>query len=386
MAQNKRLNKDDIQEDKFIEFVLECYTFLKDNVKIISIVLAIVVIGTVVFLGFRQNRETRYADASAKFTEAITTYKEAETDYLDTSTPDESENNNDDEESEEKATFQDAGEQLKLVFEKFPNTIFADKARFNYAKTLYFQGKYPEARAQFKKVVETHKPENGNFALYAQKAIGNCYEQEGDYENAIAAYEKRAFPPTSQLAPEIRYFAITNAKFNQALCYEKLNALEDAKVLYKEIIDEFQETLKVGLQQKSDDLIKTAKEVIELIELIEEPLELTEATQLESDKLSYEALVAYTDAIRSYKVTKDIGGGLTSNLRKRIRSFDDLVTPIIKNVKSARNAEKVGNQSGALNFYRRILQFEDYGLSLDLYNRALLNYDRLTINENKDTK
>ena len=61
--------------------------------------------------------------------------------------------------------------------------------------------------------------------MYAQKAIGNTYEQEGDYEKAIAAYQARAFPPTPQLAPEIRKFVLMEAKFNQALAYEKSERL-----------------------------------------------------------------------------------------------------------------------------------------------------------------
>ena len=383
MAQNKRLSKEEIQEDKFIDFVLECYTFLKDNVKIISIVLVIAIVGIAGFLGYRQNKQTKYAEASANFNDAITTYKEAETNFLDTSTPTESESDTDDEATEDKVTFQDAEEKLKLVFEKFPNTIFADKARFNYAKTLYYQGKYSEARAQFQEVVDTHKPENQNFALHAQKAIGNCYEQEGDYAKAITAYEERSFPNTPQLAPAIRKFAITNAKFNQALCYEKLNELEDAKTSYQDIINEFENTLKTALLEKSSELLKDAKETAALIE---ELPDVSKATELESNELYYEALVAYTDAIRSYKVTKDISGGLESEVREKIRSFEDLVVPFIKRVQSARKTEKSGNQSNALNTYNQIIDFKAYGLNLELYKKAQLNYDRLTIIGKRDVK
>ncbi len=375
MAQNK-LTKEEIKEDKFINFVLQCYTFLKDNVRTISIALAVVIVGVVAYIVYTHNQETKHAEAAASFIDAVEVYKEAESNFLDVSSPSESEEDTEDEASTEKATFQDAEEKFKLIFEKYQNTALADKARYDYAKTLYYQAKYPEARAQFEQVIKTHKPENQIYALYAQKAVGNCYEQEGDYKNAISAYDARAFPSTPQLATEIRQFVITNAKFNQALCHEKLNATEDAKASYKEITDEFRRTLEIGIQQKSDELIKEAKEVLTVIT---EQVDTTKASQLESEELYFEAFVAYTDAIRTYKVKKDTGGGLLTDVRKRIRNFEDIATTVIGEIKDARNHEKSGRQSSALSSYDQVVDFDKLGLSDDLYKRALLNYDRLTI-------
>ena len=375
MAQN-RLTKEEIKEDKFVDFVLQCYKFLKDNVRTISIALAVVIVGVVAYIVYTHNQETKHAEAAANFNNAVEVYKEAERNFLDVSSPSESEEDTEDEASTEKATFQDAEEKFKLIFEKYQDTALADKARYDYAKTLYYQAKYPEARAQFEQVIKTHKPENQIYALYAQKAVGNCYEQEGDYKNAISAYDARAFPSTPQLAPEIRQFAITNAKFNQALCHEKLNATEDAKASYKEIIDEFQRTLEIGIQQKSVELIKEAKEVLTVIA---EQVDTTKASQLESEELYFEAFVAYTDAIRTYKVKKDTGGGLLTDVRKRIRNFEDIATTVIGEIKGARNFEKTGKQSSALSNYDQVVDFDKLGLSDDLYKRALLNYDCLTI-------
>ncbi len=379
MAQNTRLTKEEIQEDKFIDLVLQCYAFLKNNVITISITLAIMIVGVVGYLVYTQNQERIYAEAAANFTEATETYKEAETNFLDVSAPNENEDGSEEEVKPEKATFQNAEGKLQSVFEKYPNTHLADKARYNFAKSLYYQGKYPEARSQFEKVVETHQPENQIYALYAQKAVGNCYEQEGNYAEAISAYEARAFPTTPQLAPEIRQFVLTSAKFHQALCHEKLNAIEGAQASYKEIIDEFQNTINAGIEQKSSDLIKEAKE---LLTSIEEPLDLTKAESKETEELYFESLVTYTDVIRTYKVKKDVSGGLLSDVRKRIRRFEEAATTVINNVQLARKFEKSGNQSGALDSYKRVVAFDVYGLNSKLYEKAVLNYDRLAIAEN----
>ena len=374
MSQKRRIMNEEIkQEDKFIDLVLGCYSFIKDNAKIITIVTAIAIVAAVGYIVYDQNQQNTYAKASAHFSEAITTYKDAEKDFLDTSAPtDETEN----EEETEKTTFPEAENKLKEFFQKYPNTIFADKARYQYAKSLYYQEKYPEARNEFQVVVDNHKSENELIALYAQKAIGNCYEQEGNYANAISAYESNAFPATSNLSPQIRQYVLTGAKFNQALCYEKLNEIEDAKVAYQDIIDEFEKTIQTGLEQRSHDLLNHAKEVIAIIE---DDLDLTQATKLETEELFFDALVAYTDTIRNYKVSKDISHGLPKDIRKRIKIYEDLATSFIKNVQLAIEADKIGSRSSALNSYNRITNLTDLGLNRTFYERALLNYDRLNL-------
>ena len=382
MSQNKRLTKEEIQEDKFINLVLASYAFLKDNLRTIIITLAIAFIGVVTYLTYTQNQENKYIQASANFTKATETYKEAETNFFDVSSPDETEDDTTEKASEEKTSFQDAEAELRDVFDKYANTKFANKARFNYAKSLYFQGKYPDARAQFEKVVESSKPDNQIYVLYAHKAIGNCYEQEGDYAKAITTYDAKAFPDTLQIAPEIRRYVLTNAKYNQALCHEKLNAVEDAQATYKEIIDEFMSTVNQGIEQRSIELINDAKEVILMVE---EPIDVTKAEHSETEALYFEALMEYTDAIRTYKVKKDIEGGLSSEIRKRIRSFEDVSTEMIGNVLSARKSEKSGFQSTTLNSYNNVVGFEKIGLNRELYELAVLNYDRLAISGTEES-
>ena len=382
MSQNKRLTKEEIQEDKFINLVLHSYAFLKDNLRTIIITLAIAIIGVAVYLTYTQNQENKYVDASVNFSKASEIYKEAETNFFDVSSPTEDQDDTEEEPSEEKTSFQDAEETLQSVFDKYGNTTFADKARFNYAKSLYFQDKYSEARLQFEKVIESIKPENQIYALYAHKAEGNCYEQEGGYARAITTYDAKAFPDTPQLAPEIRQYVISNAKYNQALCHEKLNALDDAKATYKEIIDEFKTRVNHGIDERSIELITDAKAVILMIE---EPLDLTKAEHSETEEHYFEALIAYTDAIRTYKVNKDIEGGLSSEVRKRIRSYEDVATEVISNVLTARQSERSGFQSTTLGSFDQVVDFDKIGLSRELYELAVLNFDRLALTDTEES-
>ncbi len=363
MARDQRLTKEEIQEDKFIEGLLKTYQFLKENLRTIVIVVGIVVIAVAGYAAYYQNQETRRAEATIALREATETYRTAEESLFDTEKLAESE-----------ASLATAQTQLQQIFEKYPNTDFADKSRYQYASSLYYQGQYADARSQFQQLIENHQPENQMYSLYAQKAIGNTYEQEGNYEEAIAAYQAKAFPPTPALSPEIRNFVIAEAKFNQAIVYEKSGDADAARAAYKEIVDEFRTSLEAGLVQKSLEAIEEAKVVIAAIG---ETLDLSNAEKLENEKRYYDAYVAYSDAIRAYKVNKDIQGGLSSELRKQIGSFEKEAMTIINNVQNARRDDKAGRESSALYSYDLVVELEKLGLSRRLYENALLHYKRL---------
>lgn len=363
MAQNQRLTKEELKEDKFIEGVLKVYTFLRENLRTIVISVGVILVAVAGYAAYYQNQESRRVEGAVALREATEAYQTAEASLFDAEKLAESEE-----------SLKTAEPQLREVFEEYPNTTFSDKARYQYAKILYYQGNYPEARAQFQHIIDQHQPENQIYGLYAQKAIGNTYEQEGNYTQAIAAYQAKAFPPTPQLSPEIRRFVIAGAKFNQALAYEKSRQPDSARAAYKEIIDEFRTTLETGIAEKSRELITEAKVVIAAID---EPLDVSKAQALEAEEHPYEAYVAYTDAIRTYKVNKDIAGGLSSELRKQIGGFEKQAMEVVNNVQNARLADAEGRESSALYSYDLVVEFEKLGLSRRLYENALLHYKRL---------
>ena len=106
-------------------------------------------------------------------------------------------------------------------------------------------------------------------------------------------------------------------------------------------------------------------------------MDVSSAQQLENEKRYYEAYVAYTDAIRSYKVNKDIAGGLSSELRKQIGTFEKQAMEIVTSIQNARRADEEERESSALYSYDLVVEFEKLGLSRRLYENALLHYKRL---------
>ncbi len=361
MARSNRLTKEEIRHDRFVESTLKSYGFIRDNLKTILIIVVVVILGVAGVRAYQNHQQTQHANASAAFNQALKKYKEAEENWLTT----------------EKAD--DAHEQLKTtgsefqeVFQKYPGTLFADKARYNYAKTLFFLEDYQGARTQFQSVVQKHAPETEMIALYAQEAVGNCFEQEGNYKEAIQAYQEESYPLTPQLPMAVREFALANAKYNQALCYEKLGQTNEALSLYEDLVDQFHENLEKAIQEKSLELILDAKK---LIAHIPEPLVMSEAEDLESQGRGYDALISYYDSVRNYKFRRDVEGGLDDTLRKQVRNFEARVGDFIKNLKDARRNESESGISMALFYYGQAVGL-DFAPSRSLYEKALLQRDK----------
>ena len=361
MARSNRLTKEEIKHDQFVESTLKSYGFIRDNLKTIVIIVVVVTLGVAGVRGYQSHQQTQHANASAAFSQAIEKYKEAEESWLSIEKADDA-----------REQFKKAGSEFQEVFQKYPGTYFADKARYNYAKTLFFLEDYQGARTQFQSLVTKHAPESEMIALYAQGAVGNCFEQEGNYNAAIQAYEEESYPLTPQLSTTVREFALANAKYNQALCYEKLSQTTEALSLYEDLVDQFYENLKIAIQEKSLELIVDAKE---LISHIPEPLVVSEAEGLESEGRGYDALISYYNSVRNFKFRRDVEGGLDDTLRKQIRNFDARVSEFIKNLRDARKNESESGISRAL-FYYDLAVGLDFAPSRRLFEKALLQRDK----------
>jgi tetratricopeptide (TPR) repeat protein len=364
MAQSNRPTKEEIKHDQFVETVLRSYDFLKTNLKFIIIVAAIVVLGVGGASVYQNNQQKTRAEAYLAFAEALEKYQEAEDTWLDSEKVETS--------SEQ---FQVGGEQFRTIFQEYSDTPFADKAQYNYGKTLYYQGDYEGAIEQFQSIIENHKPENQILALYAQQAIGKCYEQKGEYNEAIEAYKR-----LPDLPVVIREYALVDSWMSQARCYEKLSRLDDALAIYQDVIDLFHENLNKAIQDKSHDfifgrnLIPSAKS---LIASFTQPSDVTVAERLENEGNYHEAFIAYAEAIHRYKVDKDnTPGGLTKEIRERIYNFETKAHDFLKNLRDVRRYESDGQPSRALYPYSQAVGF-DFAPGRNIYEKARFHHDRI---------
>ena len=364
MNQGRRLTKEDIKSDQFVDSTLQVYEFLKENLKSIIIGATIVILVVGGFAFYQHQQQTARAEAFLKYTEAVEKYTEAESDWLDA--------------DETEQPFETATTQLQAIFQTYPETPVADKARYNYAKARYYEGDYDGAISHFQAVVNDHQPENQILALYAQKAIGNCYEQKGEYQKALEAYA-----PAEDKLPQIamRDYAFSDFRLSQARCYEKLGDFNKALAIYKDITDLFETNLEKAIEQKGRDLIPGAKT---LIANLPQPPKVMVAEGLENQGNYHDAFAAYAKAIRDYKVDKDIHGGLTDERRKAINRFEKTANDFLSNLRDARRAESEGRDPlyhyaqavglGGRSFYEKVFGFAPHR---SLYEKARFRRDKL---------
>jgi tetratricopeptide (TPR) repeat protein len=363
MAQGNRLTKEEIERDQFVETVLKSYNFLKTHLKSIVIAAAVLVVLVAGISIYSQEQQETRAEASLEFAKAIEKYQEAEDSWLDLEKLETS-----------GEQFQAGGEAFQAIFHKYSGTSFADKARYNYARTLYYQEDYARAIEQFESIKENHQSDNQILALYAQKAIGNCYEQQSQYEKAIEIYKNLPDVPVT-----IREHAIVDFQLSQARCYEKLGRLDDAVAIYKDVIDLFRESLEKAIQEKSRDFIfgrNLTPSVKSLLASLPEAPSVAGTEKLENEGAYYEAFVAYAEAVHRYKVNKDIHRGLTKALREGIYNFEKKADDFLKNLRDARRYESEGQQSTALYYYDQAVNL-DFAPSRNLYETARFHHDRL---------
>ncbi|MDE0018587.1 MAG: hypothetical protein OXU51_20565, partial [Candidatus Poribacteria bacterium] len=171
-------------------------------------------------------------------------------------------------------------------------------------------------------------------------------------------------------------FVLTEPELNQALAHKKSGDSEKTHLAYHEIADGFVRRLEADFAQNSLERVESAKVVIAAIA---EPfdIDIPKAEKLENEKRYFEAYVAYTDAIRTYKVRKDIHGRLPSDLRKQIGNFEKGAMTVINSIQNARRAENEGRESSALYSYDLVVELQTLGLNRRLYENALFNYKRL---------
>ena len=365
MGQGNRLTREEIKQDQFIELVLKSYDFLLKNLKIIIIAIVVVVVGFFGFTTYHQQKNKQRAEASFALVKAFEKYQEAEQSSFDPEKVDES-----------KEQLQAVATDFQSISEQYSGTSFADTSRYNYAKVLYYQGDYAGARTHFKSVIENHRQENGILALSAQKAIGDCYIQEGKYQDAIDAYQKSEnhhLPPNIPVT--VRDLVLANAKFSQALCHEKLGHPDKALPLYKDLVDLFNENLEKAIQDKSLELIPDLKT---LSSEILPSADVQEAHRLETEGRNYDALVAYAEAVHRYKVDKEIDGGLDKELRERIHSIEIRVSDFLKRLREARRYDAEGRRNSALSSYEQAVGLT-FAPSPNLYRKALIYRDKIEI-------
>lgn len=80
---------------------------------------------------------------------------------------------------------------FQAVIDKFPTTDLAAESYFMIGNMYVLQEKYPEALAQFRKIIAQY-PAKKDLLARATMAVAKCYEKQGDWNNTYK-YLREAF-------------------------------------------------------------------------------------------------------------------------------------------------------------------------------------------------
>src|SRR5260370_40945836 len=112
------------------------------------------------------------------------------------------------------------------VAKDYPTPTSGARALLLAAGTLFAEGKYAEAQAQFKRFVREYQ--GSPFMGEALFGVASCLDAQGKTELAANAYnDLKTRHPTESFVPQ--------AKFALARLYETQNKLEQARDLYQDI-------------------------------------------------------------------------------------------------------------------------------------------------------
>jgi tetratricopeptide (TPR) repeat protein len=116
--------------------------------------------------------------------------------------------------------------QYLSVAANYPKSSAAARALLLAAGSLFVDGKYPEAQAQFQRFLREHR--ESPFVGQAMLGIAACLDAEGKTEEAIAAYQSLIQRhPSDNVVPQ--------AKFAEARLLEAQNKPEQARNLFEEV-------------------------------------------------------------------------------------------------------------------------------------------------------
>ena len=376
MAKKDRI---DPKEDQFITYVMGAYGFLTKNLLYIAISLGVVI----VILGgvwtyYHINKQANI-NASISMDEALEVFGEAESAWTN---KEEAAENAAEYKQEYEEKYKEARTKFDEIVKRYGGSNYADKALFYSAKSSYQLGadELDQAIQNFQRLADKY---NTLFALYAQEALGRCYEQRGGEENfkkALEEYQSQKYAKFPKL-PEQQH-VVAQALFNKARMYEKLGQQTEALDAYSEVIASFDNNLDKAIKDKTVELLNEAKRLLDKLTKDEETLDETirsgiaAAQRLETGGTYKEAFEAYNNVLHRHKASLESSGSLSEKLTQKIDDYEKKAKEFSKNLKDADDYKSRGQLSSALYSYDMAVGL-DFPPTRQLYEKALLQRDKI---------
>ncbi len=193
----KRVSVKEMKHDGLVEAVASTATFLERH-RLLLIVLATVVVGVAVVIGWISYREASHRAAAARL------LSEAQ-----------------------------GREELQAVYGSYPDTPSAPLALIQAGALSFSEGDYAAARNSYR-LFEERYPEHP-LADFAQMGIAASLEAEGRWNEAVEAYRLLIVRyPDSARVPE--------AAFGQGRCWREADRPAEAREAFRQVYRQFQQS------------------------------------------------------------------------------------------------------------------------------------------------
>ena len=206
--QKKKITKKNLKEDKFVETALKAKTYLEENQKQVTIVVAAILAFVVLIMVYRNYQENRTMKANSLLGLAQVEYQNM--------------------------NYGKAREFLNRLFEDYDGTEAATQGYFVLANLNYQQEKYEEAEAAFKKFIDEY---DGSKILLASGYAGYaaCLEHRGAHEEAAKYYLK-----AQKTAPD--FIEAANYLYLAGRNFVKAGQINKARDAFEKIVEEYKDS------------------------------------------------------------------------------------------------------------------------------------------------
>lgn len=339
MARERR-ERVELEEDRFAEAITGVYEFLRQHSALITAVVAAVAVALIGFSVYSRIEASREASAALAFSDAMKLFQEAEDSWADEEKVDEA-----------AGKYEEARRRFEEIADKYGRTSYAERALFFAGKCSLQLGEYDKAIEIFRRLASEGK---SFFALYAQQAVGKCFEEKGDLRAAIEEYDDSKYERFKDLA---EYgFAIAEVIMSRARCREKLGEIDGAISDYERLAEMFEANLRRAVERKSAELIGGLKSAMKEIFKESPPSErvsaiLREAESLERQGMKLEALKVYVRALREFRAEGESKGTLPLSIYRRITRALRRAEEFLRDLREGDGKLAEGRISSALSLY-----------------------------------
>lgn len=207
MRTRKRLKKQELKRDRFVDTVFDWALWTRENLRVVGMAIGAVALVVVALLLYRGARQSESQRASSRFQEIWQAYAVG--------------------------NYQLAANDFRQFRAQFGGSDLADDATIYLASAQLRSGDYPAAIETLEDFEEQYG--DSRYAYAAASLLGAAYESSGDLAKAVEAYDRARDRATFD-------YQKVEALMNQARVHMLQGDRDKAAAAFREVVENYPET------------------------------------------------------------------------------------------------------------------------------------------------